>query len=295
MKKRIPYSVPNDFSCFVQIALLLAFKHFLLRGPNAVPFLSFLRHLRLFTYTATAKFMLVITIATCVSCSPVYYVPASHQVPGFTKAKQYHMEASASQTPSSSGFEGRFAIAPYRRMAVLGSISRFQGKAYAYPNQTLIGSGDGSLAELGLGFFKPGKNKTWVLENYTFLGTGNVSYRKLGGFPFNDDQYLSASLTRLSNQTSLSYLHDLFEVAFSGRLIYLNYYHIKGNLDLNELNNNLYLSRYPHQLLFEPGLSLRLGYKNVKLSANIIHAINLSHRDFEQDDINVGLGLSVRF
>ena len=58
--------------------------------------------------------------------------------------------------------------------------------------------------------------------------------------------------------------------------------------DLDDLE---YIASNPFSILFEPALTVRLGYKNVKLQYQIGMSYNITNPDFPQENMMMSLGI----
>jgi hypothetical protein len=219
------------------------------------------------------------------ACAPKYYASNSQTVPLFTEEGQG--AASIALNPDLNRAEVRAAY------AVGPGLGLQLNSAMYFPRDDSAGDGgSGSLFEAGVGHYRPLPNNL-VLELWGLAAYGGLEnhFTFTGG----DGGNLHASLVRVALQPGLGYKGRRFEAAVSSRLGVLQYFNIRGDLVSGGESQREYLRDHSLQVLLEPALTLRGGLDILKLEAQIGGSVNLTDRDFPQDDNWASLGLVYSF
>ncbi len=201
-----------------------------------------------------------------VGCSPVFYAPNSQNVPMFTEQGQgeFGFGVGSAVSPSNGGvFSSTFELQTaysffdnwagqvnYMRLSSMTSLTNF------VPNRHF------NYIEGAFGYFLP-FHENLVLEVYPGIGFGSVSNSIL----LTDISllYADASFTKLFLQPSIGYHIKGFEVSFSARLTYLNYYKIDHNIPFENFKEVGLDQLEKEYINFEPALSFGWRFKNLKL------------------------------
>jgi hypothetical protein len=224
--------------------------------------------------------LLVVTtglIAAVSACSPVYYVPNSHNVP----ILQSRGDGSIAARASTLGVEvqGAYAISDHIGLMVNGA-----GGHQVNESQQNPGSGDQVFLEAGVVNFHSFGRFVW--ENYALLGVGHVK---------NDLEWtvrdspgttgkIEADFVRFGVQPSLAWRSRHFDAIASLRLSGLKHSNVSGNLVFDHTNQVSYLDSIGNQFLLEPALTIRAGRDPLKLSLQMGTSRNLTHENFHQVD-----------
>jgi hypothetical protein len=152
------------------------------------------------------------------------------------------------------------------------------------------GSGNGTYIEAASGYFKPTPDKHWVFESYAGIGTGSVinKYEKF--------ESSKVGITKLFIQPSFGYSSKYFEMAVSSKFSNVNF-HVKSstvNSDSYEFENIKFLRSKKSFFLWEPGIMIRGGFKNLKFLAQLTHSISNDLKPII-DDTNFSLGIMIPF
>lgn len=157
----------------------------------------------------------------------------------------------------------------------------------------------GNLAEAGFGYFKPFRNNL-VFETYTGVGIGTIDKKQTYTSASDNSVYwasFSAQGTKAFLQPSIGYCSRFFDIAFTPRFSFVKYTHFSSYgytedqlaedyLDHNRLTTGMYT-------FAEPALTLRAGYKFVKVQAQYGLTMNLSPRDIRYSTSFSSIGLVV--
>jgi hypothetical protein len=160
----------------------------------------------------------------------------------------------------------------------------------------------GNLIEFGAGYYQ-NLGTDFIFETYGLIGFGGLKYEEENGynsFYSSDSNYgnISASIFRLALQPSISYSSKYFTASFSSRIATLNYSNITGDyryFDEGYYYWTDYLKANNSHLLFEPGLTIQAGFKNLKIQLQYVYSYNLTESDFTQDHelLSIALKLDV--
>ncbi len=182
-------------------------------------------------------FFLLLLIAF--SCVPAY-TPNAVNTPLFSSQN----EAQFALSTGSSGFDLQTGYAPTNNIGIVvnGSIADRSDSANFHKH---------NFIEFGGGYYNAmGKHGRFeILGGY---GVGNVNaHFKSGIF----DGYVKTSYNRIFVQPSIGTASDVFEIAFTPRLVFVK---VKSPLDT--------LNTFPTDPFFEPTLTMKLGWRYVKMT-----------------------------
>ena len=235
---------------------------------------------------------IIVIVLFCDSCSPIYYVPNTQNIPMLEAQGQSKISASFNLTDATAGGELQAAHAVTNRIAVLANLLYCKAKDDN-------ANGSGKQIELGPGYYKKIANNL-IFESYALVGFGNVEniftkthYTTKDTIRF--DENVKANFYRIGLQPSISYKKKNFDIAFSTKLSNVVYNNIKGNL-VNEVNSVLVnevddLKKNKNNLFMEPALTISGGSSKFKLQLQLQKSYNLSNAKFKYDDFQLSLGL----
>ena len=229
-------------------------------------------------------------------CTHYYYVPNAHNVPLFQEKNEARLSAAVSVGDEYQGgdFQAALAVSDHIGIMVNGFTAKgekeyeeFHLFSTAQDHEIIRNTGKGEFLEFGPGYYLPFPNHENILfETFAGLGFGNVS----SGY---NSQRSHVRFQRYSLQPSFGYTGRVFDIAFSMRFALLDYTDINyssipdaeaeylHNLKVNNLS-----------LLYEPALTIRLGYQNVKLQTQLGFSENASDTDF-RDNINLNFAIYI--
>jgi|APTNR8051073442_1049403.scaffolds.fasta_scaffold00003_272 hypothetical protein len=205
-------------------------------------------------------FMLSMAIAIAISsCSPVLYSTTGQNVPLFRKKGEVVLNAGyfgiedkdlSSYYDSENGFNAQFAAAIDSSVAIMSSL------------YTLNAGSDseweikGSYFEAGVGIFKHGEVSKLTGELFAGIGFGSMknSY---------DFENIDANYLKFFIQPSGGFSSKVLDMAFTPRMGLVTYTKHDSNVEEPEVDD--YFSDKKTTFVFEPGITIRVGYKNVKL------------------------------
>jgi hypothetical protein len=218
------------------------------------------------------------------SCN-VAYLPAQHNVPLISS----DTEATISLSPSNFQLAG----------AVSNSIALMAGLQYSFFLANDDGEGSGIFAhypyqwnlELGAGLFRelrPGL----VFELYGGTGTGASNV-----FQETTNERYHANHFRFFLQPDLGYKHKQFEIALSGKYIFLQYFNEHAeNIDDEWLKeNDVYdLDKNPFRFI-EPALTVRFNViKDIQIFSQFVYSHKISPEPLSRQEGTIILGICGR-
>ena len=118
-----------------------------------------------------------------------------------------------------------------------------------------------NYVEASFGYFTP-IQENLVFELYPGIGVGNARNEILLIDTFHN--YTNTSFTKLFLQPSIGYKLNKFEVAFSARATYLNFYIIEHDIPLDKLELVGLHQLEKEYFNFEPAVSLGWRFNNTK-------------------------------
>lgn len=181
----------------------------------------------------------------------------------------------------SNSFQIQLAYAATKHLAA--SVNYFEAKS---GDDNKYEGAHGYCLEAGGGYFLPIK-KHLVFECYGGFAGGSQFHRYLNNYTSN------LTFNRFYIQPSLGATYNGFDVAVSSRVCNFRFKDINveqgvSDLDLEKLTA---LDQNKNSILIEPALTIRGGYKYVKVQLQIIYSANVSHPELQFDNGQASLGL----
>jgi hypothetical protein len=222
------------------------------------------------------------------SCSTNLYVPNTVNVP--LLKEQGEVKLNITET------DAQVAVGVTKHIGVMvnGFSKNYEGKEYFKHY--------GRLAEIGVGYYTPLKNKNLIFEAYGGAGMGKVdktvtymNWEKNKEFSNN----FHATGYRYFVQPSIGYTNKYFDLAFTPRFTYLQYTRFTSmgfteyDLMMEYLDNGKLTKSY--FTFLEPALTLRAGYKWVKLQAQYGFLVKLGNQEIKAPSQFGSLGLVFDF
>jgi hypothetical protein len=207
---------------------------------------------------------LALLIGSCLdACSPVPYQTIGHNTPLLQGKNEVNLSASWTSGDNASGLGLQSAWAFDSSWALMSSF---------YSMKTITTwdepewKAKGRYFELGIGSFAKGKRaKGFVYEG--FLGTGFTRIRN-----HYEQNKLHVNYMSIFVQGSLAYSVKWMELALTPRISYMHYTNKSysfTDLEYKSRADNFF-EKNNSKLLFEPGFTFRIGYKNIKLQMNYV-------------------------
>lgn len=228
---------------------------------------------------------IVVLFAVLVSlsaCNPVLYSTVSQNVPLFKEKGEVAFNAGVAVSGSSNyfgstGFNAQLAVAADSSLAIISSF-------YSIKDEE---SGKGNYFELGVGKFK--HNPESKLTGEIFIGAGFGSIKN--SF---DGLQLNSNFLKVFIQPSGGYTTKIVDFALTPRIGIVNFTSYE-----NEVNDQAvahFFSEKKTTVVFEPGVTVRLGFKNIKLQYQLNYStFKYDSSDFAVNDIFMSLNLFFLF
>ena len=151
--------------------------------------------------------------------------------------------------------------------------------------------GNGGLVEIGMGYYRPVNG--FIFETYAGGGMGKVKFtevRQEGSTTV--VRNFSADGSRFFVQPSFGYAGKYFEAALTPRFAIGKFNNVQTNYTTQEqIDGKFYNVNEPMWCFIEPALTLRGGYKWVKLQAQFgfSQKLNSQQLSYKSSFLNLGL------
>lgn len=233
----------------------------------------------------------LLSISACIttlfafnSCSTQMYVSNAVNAPALKEKGEVQLTVTQNDLQAAAALGRNFAI------MANGYFTKYNGD-----NNYVHG---GLLGEAGIGYYKMISPRT-TFE--TFVGLGGARIYKEEQFIDQNDRItlgrFDANATKLFIQPDLGYRNKYFDAIISSRFSFVKYTRFTSeNYPANELaedyldNNNL---TGPLFMFAEPALTLRLGYKFIKVQAQWGLTVNMTSNRIRHANNFSSLGLVI--
>ena len=245
------------------------------------------------TTNAILTLLAFISLNSCVT-PHYYYMPNSQNVPLFREKGEVRALAVTGAGDFSTSTEIQTACAITNKIGVMANYMKKKSGNV----QTRDGA-SGKYIEGAVGLFKP-LDKHVVLEIYGGMGSG----RQHDEYSDYDKIYLGYSNQRFNKfflQPSIGFTSKAFDIAFSTRVCKLFFTAIENKI--NTFNHHGSASEYSFDLnklarnkesnLFESALTLRGGWKYVKVQLQLVYSGSDQMQDYLYEHFNMNLGLYI--
>jgi len=237
---------------------------------------------------------LILSVLLC-SCSHYYYVPNTQNVPLFKEKNEYRLSGTLATGNESSSSEIQAAYSVTDHIGIMANyMSAKGGKISDYENW-----GKGNYYDGAIGYFKPVK-KYGVFEIYGGLGGSSQHHHYITPFYVNGTYTSSPggtadlSFVKVFVQPSFGLTFKGFDIAASTRVCVLTFNsvlnQISGNVSENSALNNI--SNQSH-LFLEPAITIRGGWKYVKLQLQASTSSYFNNPDLHFETYHIGIGLYI--
>ena len=227
------------------------------------------------------------------SCVPCYYAPSAQNVPLLQRKKDSRASGGIRIGSYTVGcdFQGAFALTS--QLGIMANYSYNTGLFSPSDDTTLSGL-KGNLVEIGLGYYKPFKDK-YVFELYSGAGTSWIRTP-------NDNFYGLISSTihswNLFIQPTFGMHKKNMEFAYSTRLRVLDYNHLEYDPEDNGKIDQVMmdLEGLPMTYLIEPAFTYRTGKGLFKTQVQLGFSIPLNNNDYLAFDpfyLSIGMVLKI--
>lgn len=254
--------------------------------------------------TILLSISLIILLNAC-----ALYTPSHVNTPLFTEKGQLMASATAG-----TGENYQVAYAATNHIGIMANVFNYEISDFSswdidhktISTKKLQNKGYANMHEIGIGYFKNRRESDKhadfrsIFEIFGGYGYGNSrlnpSYRynfdSLTNSSFSADFQHKLPTHKLFVQPSFGITTNIVEMAFTPRVSFLNYGKASSNVPDSLLTfNNYNLINKNAYFFFEPTITFRLGYKNVKLHSQISASRLIGQRHFK--DFNTGMNINV--
>lgn len=230
------------------------------------------------------------------SCNHHYYVPTSINAPMLTEKNEFMGQLGVGFTETSDfvHFQGAYGITNEVGVMVNG-LTTGGNTRYGIVNPT-EDYGFGHQFELGVGYHKP-FGDVFGAEIYAGYGT---AYQKHGYIRDNEPDAFSEIRNRAYFiQPSIGLRTNVVDFIFTLRFNTVDFHSVDTSaaaLPENESRALRSMSTNNIQNYFQPGITLRLGYKYLKFQTQLsLMGLSNDQRDFPVNNLNFNIGLTFHF
>lgn len=216
-------------------------------------------------------------MASLIGCAPAY-IPNAVNVPLLSSQGQFQ----GSVCSGTSGYDVQASYSPVSNLGLMAN-----GSFYSNTDDSTGDYSKRNFFEGGAGYYTAfgGAGR---FETYGGYGQGTSTYRNSYELFGTQEVIATGYYRRFFLQPSIGTATDFFDAALSMRTCYVNFYRIKsGDLSLDHNIDGIFI---------EPTITARLGYKHVKLLAQMGYSLPLGE-DVEMfwQPFLFNLGLSFDF
>jgi hypothetical protein len=229
------------------------------------------------------------------SCTHYYYVPNIQNVPLFRGKNKYRLSGSLAGGEESSCKELQAAYSVTDHIGIMANFMSAKGGNIS-DNED---SGKGNYFDAAIGYFKPIK-KSGVFEIYGGIGGSNQRHQYMknsyinGTISSTSGGFSDLSFTKIFAQPSFGFTFNAVDIAASARICVLTFKsvvnQINGNIDESNTLNNI--SDGSHFFL-EPAITIRGGWKYVKLQLQASTASYFNNPDLHFETYHLSIGLHI--
>lgn len=235
------------------------------------------------------KLIIPFLILLMTGCN-VAYIPNQHNVPVMQEKGDTKINLSTTNIQGSYAFSDKYAVMAnfyFRENDWESSVDSMT--TTTQENYTA----NRFLGEAGIGYYNPLSEKA-TFEVFTGVGLGSIDFTNSFSTLGNESSYY-ADMAKVFLQPDIGYESEYFDAIFSTRLNYVGFTNIDtSDYALSNLKrDNLYnLNKHPYFFL-EPAITLRLGYRYVKLHTQAILATKLNPEEINYRSFGINMGVIV--
>ncbi|MFZ6009617.1 MAG: hypothetical protein ACOYXT_04655 [Bacteroidota bacterium] len=221
-----------------------------------------------------------------VACAPVLYAPTGQNVPLFHEKGEANFSLGHSSTDDAEGINMMAATAVTSKLAIIGSFYALS-ESNSDPD---LWKGTGRFFELGAGRYGTfGKTQVFAYEIFGGLGYGSIKNNS-------SDSQIEATFLKPFIQPSIGLGGKVAEIAFTPRIAVVTY--TSHRINLTDPTYRQGAEDKKTTFVVEPGLTARVGYKNIKLQfqfsvTGFSYDTNDDYRLVNDDYVSIGLNYCV--
>ena len=226
---------------------------------------------------------ILLSVTACVgvilylqACSPVPYANVGLNVPMLKEKGEVNLNAAFGTTEDAEGFALQAAAAVDSSLSLMASF-------YVLNNTTNTDwDGRGSYVEFGLGKFgRVSRDRKIIYDAHLGLGYGGI--KNESGI-----QSLNVNFIKPFLQGSIGFNHKIVDVALTSRFAVVNFTDFEYRFDdaAYSLEASQFFEENETKFVFEPGITVRVGYEAVRLSLQFSTTTFSVGEEFPNSNIN---------
>jgi hypothetical protein len=195
------------------------------------------------------------------------------------------LNGSYANTDDAHGLGLQAAVAVDSSLALMTSFYSLKN------NQNTDWQGRGRYFEMGIGKYGAKRNSNFVYDVFAGVGFGRIDNNNGAG------SSLSVNFAKPFVQGSVGFTTKWVEVAFTPRFalpIYTSHQNKLTDAAQHD-QTEIYFKHNKNQFVFEPGITFRFGYENVKANLNFCAStftLDEQYSDVNINNLYLGLGIS---
>jgi len=229
-------------------------------------------------------------------CTHYYYLSNVQNIPMFREKKEYRFSVNAGGGDQASSSDINAAYSITNKFAIM--FNYMQVKAGNEKGNTNFASA--KYYEAAFGYYKP-LNKYFVFETYIGLANCKQHHQYSESDLWSGSNYIIGTsdliFTKFFIQPSIGAHWKAFDCIVSTRLTNLNFTQITNNISQSssEFANLNLIEKNRNTFLTETSLTIRVGFKNLKLQMQGQGVSNLTHTDLKFINSQSSIGLIMNF
>jgi hypothetical protein len=226
-------------------------------------------------------FILIILLLSITSCTHTYYVQTTQIVPLFKEKNETQATLSYGQADEVYTTDLQAAHSFTDHFALMTNVMFVSGGSSGSGRN----SGTGEYIDLAGGYFTP-LGKHGVFEIYGGAGGSNQRHQ------YEKGKSADLSFKKVFIQPSIGLTYNAFDIAVTSGLSNVNFNDIRNPRNISQVE---LIAKNSNSFLFEPALTMRVGWKSVKLQGQVGMSHNLSHSDLAFEPFKLSIGLTFTF
>lgn len=241
----------------------------------------------------TATFLIISFLVS--SCTHYYYVPNTQNIPLFREKNEYRFSGTLAEGAESSCKEVQAAYSITDHIGVMADFMSAKGGDIS-ANENW---GKGNYFDGAIGYFKP-VGKYGVFEIYGGIGGSSQHHNYItpsythGTTSSSFGGTSDLSFTKIFAQPSFGFTTKGFDIVASTRICVLTFNSVDNQIsgDVDEYNSLNNISDGSH-LFLEPAITIRGGWKYVKLQLQASTASYANNPDLHFESYHFSIGLYI--
>jgi hypothetical protein len=238
--------------------------------------------------------LLFLPVLFC-SCTHYYYVPNTQNVPLFREKNEYRFSGTFAVGEESYCKEFQAAYSVTDHIGFMANFMSAKGGTISDNDDW----GRGNYLDAAIGYFKP-VSKYGVFEVYGGIGGSSQHHHYMrlsymnGTISGSSGGFSDLSFTKIFVQPSFGFTLNAIDIAASSRISLLSFNSVVNQIssNQNEYNTINNISGEIH-LFLEPAITIRGGWKYVKLQLQASTASYFNNPDLHFESYHLSIGLCI--